>query len=74
MTTGQKTIPLQPRTWERLRAYKMGGATYDEVLNDLMDAVPLEDIAEQVVAEHRQRLGTWRGKGWRAVRAELGDE
>ncbi len=34
------TIPVKPETLARLRSYKVGGATYDDVLNDFMDERP----------------------------------
>ena len=34
------TVPVKPETLRRLRLYKVGGTTYDEVLNDLMDDNP----------------------------------
>jgi hypothetical protein len=73
MAAGHKTIPVRPDTWERLRAYKRGSATYDEVLNELMDALPLEEVAERVVREHRKRMASGKWRDWRAVRERLGD-
>ncbi len=52
----------------------MGSATYDQVLNELMNALPLEDVAEKVVREHRRRMRSRRGRGWKAVRKTLGDD
>lgn len=69
-----KNVPVREDTWERLRGYKMGSATYDEVLNELMNALPLEDVAEKVVREHRRRMRSRRGRGWKAVRKTLGDD
>src|SRR2546425_167873 len=34
------TVPVRPETLARLRSYKVGGATYDDVLNELMDDCP----------------------------------
>jgi hypothetical protein len=34
------TLPVKPDTLQRLRMYKTMGASYDEVLNDLMDLNP----------------------------------
>lgn len=48
------TVPVRPATWERLKAYRMGGASYDEVLNDLMDLVALETYAARYLARQRQ--------------------
>ncbi|MEK6975494.1 MAG: hypothetical protein AABY18_04035 [Candidatus Thermoplasmatota archaeon] len=34
------TVPVKPETLRRLRSYKVGGKTYDDVLNDFMDETP----------------------------------
>ena len=73
MPSRYKTIPVDPLTWERLRAYKMGSATYDEVLNELMNAVPLEQVAERVIAEHQQRMARGKWRDWRKLQKDLGD-
>jgi len=69
-----KNLPVREDTWERLRGYKMESATYDQVLNELMNALPLEDVAEKVVREHRRRMRSRHGRGWKAVRKTLGDD
>jgi hypothetical protein len=74
MSHPYKNIPVRQATWQRLRAYKMGGATFDEVLNDLMDSVPLERVAKKVLREAKRRLKTFQGTDWRKVRKSLGDE
>lgn len=51
-----KTIPVRPETHERLTAYKMGDATYDDVVNGLLDMVPLEEFAARYVAQQRGEL------------------
>ena len=74
MKSAYKNVPVREDTWERLRGYKMGSATYDQVLNELMNALPLEDVAEKVVREHRRRMRSRRGRGWKAVRKTLSDD
>ena len=74
MKSAYKNLPVREDTWERLRGYKMESATYDQVLNELMNALPLEDVAEKVVREHRRRMRSRRGRGWKAVRKTLGDD
>lgn len=73
MAETYKTIPVRPATWRRLTTYKMGSATFDRVLNELMNAVPVEEVAERTIREHYARLETFRGRSWRAVRAALKD-
>jgi hypothetical protein len=72
-TTQYKTIPLRPKTYERLRDYKLGASTYDEVLNGLMDEVPLERVAKRVLSEHKRRLKNFHGVPWRRAKKEIGD-
>ncbi len=62
---GYKTIPVTKETWDRLKDYKMGGATYDEVLAELMRSVPLETVAARVIKEHYERMRTRKGRPWR---------
>lgn len=50
-----KTIPVKPETHERLTAYKFGKATYDDVLNGLLDMVPLEEFLAAYLARQRGR-------------------
>ncbi len=38
------SVPVKPETLRRLRSYKVGGASYDDVLNELMDGQPPEDF------------------------------
>lgn len=73
MPSRYKTIPLRPRTYARLTAYKWGGASYDDVLNNLMDSVPLERVSDRVLREHDARMKTRQGRDWRAVKKALGD-
>lgn len=47
------TIPVRRSTWDRFKGYRMGGASYDEVLNDIMDMIPLEVYAQRYVANRR---------------------
>ncbi len=62
-----KTIPVKPETHERLTRYKMGRATYDDLINGLLDLVPLEDFAEhyleQLKQETREQAADERSEG-----------
>lgn len=55
------TITLRTSTKRRLADYKWGDGTYDDVLNMLMDRVPLEDVSREQVREHYRRLRTFQG-------------
>lgn len=65
-----KNVPVRESTYARLRDYKMGGATFDEVLNELMNSVPVEVVADRVIREHHERMRTREGRPWREVLGE----
>ena len=67
MMMATTTVPVKPETLRRLRSYKIGGATYDEVLNDLMDDSP--PVA--FIREHLRRLREERDTPWGEVRKRL---
>jgi hypothetical protein len=46
------TLSLKPSTLRRLRSYKVGGKSYDEVLNEFMDEIP----TRQFIEEHLRAL------------------
>ncbi len=52
MAMSTTTIPVKQETLARLRSYKVGGATYDDVLNDLMDDQPPAGF----IHEHLRRM------------------
>jgi len=60
-----KNVPVRPATWKKLKAYTARGATYDEVLNELMRALPAEVVADRVLREHDERMRTRAGRPWR---------
>jgi len=62
-----KSVPVTEETYRRLRDYKMRGATFDEVINELMRSVPVEVLAERVVKEHYERMREREGSPWRDV-------
>lgn len=59
-------VPVLDATWQRLRDYRVSGQTYDDVLNRLMDRVPIEDIAATLLAMHHRREK-------REIRPDLGE-
>ena len=61
------TVPVKPETLSKLRAYKVGGATYDDVLNELMDEQP----PEAFIREHLRRLKEDAFEDWASVRKRL---
>ncbi|MFA5861120.1 MAG: hypothetical protein WDA16_05445 [Candidatus Thermoplasmatota archaeon] len=60
------SVPVKPETLRRLKGYKTGGASYDELLNDLMDAHP----PEAFMREHFRRLAEEERVSWSAVRGK----
>ena len=67
MMMATTTVPVKPQTLRRLRSYKIGGTTYDEVLNDLMDDNPPGPF----VREHLRRLREEPDIPWGEVRKRL---
>jgi hypothetical protein len=61
------TVPVKPATLRRLRVYKTGGKSYDEVLNELMDEV----TPERWIREHLRRLKEEESVPWQEVRRRL---
>lgn len=74
MKSKYHSVAVRRATFERLKDYKMGGATFDEVLNQLMDALPLEEVSQEVLREHRRSLRGFKGRDWKEVRKSLGDD
>lgn len=54
------TVPVRPETLRRLKAYKVGDATYDEVLTELMEEVPPPGSGESTTEGcTRNRASRW---------------
>ncbi len=67
MDMSTTTIPVKQETLARLRSYKVGGATYDDVLNNLMDDQPPAGF----IREHLRRLKEETFSDWQDVRKRL---
>lgn len=61
------TLSIKPKTLRRLKAYKVAGMSYDDVLNDLMDEQPTEAFWK----EHRRRLEMEESIPWADVKKRL---
>jgi hypothetical protein len=61
------TLPVRKETLRRLKGYKVGGVSYDELLNDLLDAHPPEEF----FLEHLRRLKREPRRPWREIKKEL---
>lgn len=61
------TLPVRTDTLRRLKGYKVGGVSYDQLLNDLLDAHPPEEF----FLEHLRRLKREPRRAWAAIRKEL---
>jgi len=61
------TLPVRRETLRRLRGYKVGGVSYDKLLNDLLDAHPPEEF----FLEHLRRLKREPRRPWSDIRKEL---
>ncbi|MCL4308614.1 MAG: hypothetical protein M1606_00815 [Candidatus Thermoplasmatota archaeon] len=65
MAISLTTVPVKGDTLRRLRSYKTGGATYDDVLNEMMDEIPPDSF----IQEHLRRLREEETVSWEAVRS-----
>ena len=61
------TVPVQKQTLQKLKAYKVGGASYDELINDLLAVHPPAEF----FLEHVRRLQGEPRRPWSEIRAEL---
>ena len=61
------SVPVKTETLRRLRSYKVGGTTYDAVLNDLMDDTP----PGAFIRAHIRRLREEPEFPWRDIRKRL---
>jgi len=61
------TVPVKPETLARLRSYRVGGATYDDVLNEPMDDRPPMGF----IREHLRLLKEEEFSDWKDVRKRL---
>mgnify|MGYP001588095309 CR=1 FL=1 len=61
------SLSLKPSTLRRLRAYKVAGMSYDDVLNDLMDEQPTAAFWK----EHERRLREEDSIPWEEVKERL---
>jgi hypothetical protein len=52
MASSATTVPVRSDTLRKLKSYKVGDATYDDVLNELMEEVP----PPRFWREHYRRL------------------
>ncbi len=76
MVTSTITIPVKQETLARLRSYKVGGATYDDVLNDLMDDQPPAGFIREHLRRLKETFSDWKDvqKRSRALLDRMSDE
>lgn len=67
MASAVTTVPVKADTLRRLRGYKVGGASFDQVLNDLMDETPPSGF----IQEHLRRLREEETVDWESVKSRL---
>lgn len=53
------TVPVKPETLRRLRSYKVGGKTYDDVLNAFMDETPTEAFWKEMERRRQEPDLPW---------------
>lgn len=61
------TITVRKETLDKLRGYKVGGASYDDLINDLLAVHPPEEF----FLEHLRRLRGEERRSWSEIREEL---
>ncbi|MBU7004160.1 MAG: hypothetical protein HXS50_01240 [Theionarchaea archaeon] len=59
---------MRKETPDRLKGYKIGGASYDELINDLLEVHPPEEF----FLEHLRRLRGEKRRAWDEIREDLG--
>ena len=62
------TIPVRKETLDKLKGYKVGGASYDDLINDLLEVHPPEEF----FLEHLRRLRGEKRRTWDEIREDLG--
>lgn len=67
IASGRTTVSVKGETLRRLRGYKLGNATFDDVLNEMMD----EALSAAFVQEHLRRLRKGETVSWTSVHARL---
>ena len=67
MAATHTTVPVRGETLRRLRGYKTGGASFDDVLNEMMDEIPPSSF----IKEHLRRLHEEETESWTSVRSRL---
>lgn len=68
------TVAMRRQTYERLKNYRMGGSTFDKVLNELMDAYPLEVVSAEFLREIKRRSRSSKWVSLAEVKKSLGDD
>ena len=71
---GYRTVNLSPRTYERLRRYKIGGASFDEVIGSLLDRVPPRELYQEALRRYEKEETVGRRSGGRSVARALREE
>jgi len=61
------SLPARKETLRRLRGYKVGGVSYDKLLNELLDAHP----PEAFFLEHLRRLKREPRRSWSEIKRDL---
>jgi hypothetical protein len=72
MSKKYKTVAMRPETYARLKEYCRDGATFDQVINSLMDDWHFEDVTPAELREIRHRSRTFKGRPWAEVKKSLG--
>jgi len=71
--SGFTTLSIKPSTLRRLRAYKVAGMSYDDVLNELMEERPTEAFWREHARRLKEESIPW-DKAWAQVQAKRGSK
>jgi len=65
-----RTVNVRPATYERLKMYQIGGRSFSDVLDSLMETVEPDEFYKRAIRIHRRRMREVEKGDWLPV-AEL---
>jgi hypothetical protein len=72
-----RTVNLTPDNHQRLKAYKVGGRSFNDVIGDFMDMIDPMEMYQSFLEEHNRRLERMKRGDYVTLdelKAELEDE
>jgi len=65
-----RTVNVRPGTYERLKMYQIGGKSFSDVLDSLMETIEPDEFYKKAIRVHRRRMREVEKGNWLPV-AEL---